>query len=68
LKKNKINLFDKINKEDNYTLIGGFSNSWPPFLARKEKLFQLASKMKEHKINLNSLLSSMVVTFEKSML
>ena len=27
LKKNKINLFDKINKEDNYTIIGAFSNS-----------------------------------------
>jgi oligoribonuclease NrnB/cAMP/cGMP phosphodiesterase (DHH superfamily) len=27
LNKNKINLFDKINKEDNYTLIGAFSNS-----------------------------------------
>ena len=27
LNKNKVSLFDKINKEDNYTLIGAFSNS-----------------------------------------
>jgi hypothetical protein len=27
INKEKINILDKINKEDNYTLIGGFSNS-----------------------------------------
>jgi hypothetical protein len=25
--KNKINLFDKINPKDNYTIVGSFSNS-----------------------------------------
>lgn len=50
--KTKVSIYDKINKDDEFTIIGAFSNSWPPFLKRKKYLFELEPKLKEKKINI----------------